>query len=186
MKTTRPTTEWISSSIPINGKRRDTKLHPRFNLPYSFMYFFNQQIYIITPPISFIGKILTITNKALIIWEILSLNRIRIKIIIHVDSIYIITPHNITHNPTYMLATFRQRWIKKKLVTVNNKPLRMPIIDVCRCQFIIQLILYPIRINPGMKLHSPPMTFLDHKAHRIPFRFRLFPLLPSEETAPWL
>ena len=100
------TSQRITLLITINTERTDTKLHPWLDATNRFVKFLYQHIHITTTPICLIGKTSTITGKTCIIRKIQSINRIRIEIIIHVNSIYIITRHNIGHNFTDMLPAF--------------------------------------------------------------------------------
>ena len=98
--------QWIALLITINTERTDTKLHPRLDATNRFVKLLYQHIHITTTPICLIGETSTITGETCIIRKIQSINRIRIEIIIHVNSIYIITRHNIGHNFTDMLPAF--------------------------------------------------------------------------------
>ena len=97
----------VTLHITINSKRRNSKLHPRLALAHRLMDFLYQHIHVVTSPIGFITVSATILCKTDIVGEILSRIRIRIKIIIHVNGIHIITGNNIAYNLTNIFTILR-------------------------------------------------------------------------------
>ena len=124
--------------IAVNTERADSELHPRLDAPYCFMKFLDQDIHVATTPVRLITETASVTGKARIVREIDSLDRIRIEIIVHVDSIYIVTGYNIGNNLADMLTAFGKCRIKIDLITISDKPFRMFMINMCRCQLILQ------------------------------------------------
>ena len=178
------TAQRITLLITVNAERTDTKLHPRLYGTDCLMKLFNQHIDITTTPIGLIRKTTAITGKARVIRKVHSLHGIRIEIIVHVDSIHIITGHDIGHDFTNIVPTFRKCRIEIQLIAIRNKPFRMLMINMFRRQLIFQRSLHPVRIDPGMKLHIPFPALFNHKLHRVPHRRRYLPLRPCQETAP--
>ena len=60
----------------------------------------------------------------------------------------------------------------------------MNIVHMISSQITIQICFCTVRINPGMKLHTSFMTFINHKLHRIPIRRGSLSLHPRQKTAP--
>lgn len=89
---------------------------------------------------------------------------------------HIIARHDVGYHLTDMIAAFGKRRVEVKLVAIRHEPLRMRIINMDGRKLVLQRSLYPIRINPGMKLHAPLVALLNHKLHRVPIRFRGFAL----------
>ena len=97
----------VTLHITINSKRRNSKLHPRLALAHRLMDFLYQHIHVVTSPIGFITVSATILCKTDIVGKILSRIRIRIKIIIHMNGIHIITGNNIAYNLTNIFTILR-------------------------------------------------------------------------------
>ena len=132
------TTQRITLLITVNTKRRNTELNPRLQFAHCLMNFLYQHIDITATPIRFIRKSTAITGKAGIIREVYSLFRIRVEIIIHMNSINIVAGNNIRNHHTDVATAFRQCRVEIDLVTVSNKPFGMDIINMARRQFILQ------------------------------------------------
>ena len=124
--------------ITVNTERTDTELHPRLYAPNGFMKFLYQNVYIATTPVCLVVETASVTGKARIIRKIDSLDRIRIKIVVHVDSIYIVAGYNIGNNLADMLTAFGKRRIEINLIAISDKPFRMFMINMCRSELIFQ------------------------------------------------
>ena len=166
----------VAALIAVDTERTHAELHPGFQSADRLMYFLNENIHITAAPVRLIAETATIACKAGIIREILSLDRIGIEIIVHVNGIHIIARHDVGYHLTDMIAAFGKRRVEVKLVAIRHEPLRMRIINMDGRKLVLQRSLYPIRINPGMKLHAPLVALLNHKLHRVPIRFRGFAL----------
>jgi len=178
------TSQRVTFLITIDSERTDSELYPRLHPPNGFVQFLNQHIHITTSPVRLVSKASAITGKTCVIGKIDSLNRIRIEIVIHVDSVHIIAGHNIRHDFTDIFTTLGKCRVEVQLVSISNKPFRMLIIYMFRRQLVLQGGFHPIRINPGMKLHIPFPAFLNHELHRVPHRRRHLSLCPCQKTAP--
>ena len=174
----------VAALIAVDTERTHAELHPGFQSADRLMYFLNENIHITAAPVRLIAETAAIACKAGIIREILSLDRIGIEIIVHVNGIHIIARHDVGYHLTDMIAAFGKRRVEVKLVAIRHEPLRMRIINMDGRKLVLQRSLYPIRINPSMKLHAPLVALLNHKLHRVPIRFRGFALHTCQETAP--
>ena len=79
----------------------------------------DKQIYVVAPPISFIGKPASITGICGIVGEIFSGYRIWIEIVVHVNTVYVIACYYISYYHANMPSALGKSGIKKKLVTVG-------------------------------------------------------------------
>ena len=158
----------VTLYITINSERRDTEFHPRLALAHRLMDFLYQHIHVVTAPIGFITVSATILCKTDIVGKILSRIRIRIKIIIHVNGIHIITSYNVAHNLTDVFPILGQRRIKIKLSGIIHETFGILVIRMNGRQGGRSFRLGTVRINPGMELHSPLVAFINHELHRVP------------------
>ena len=152
------TSQRVTFLITIDSERTDSELYPRLHPPNGFVQFLNQHIHITTSPVRLVSKASAITGKTCVIGKIDSLNRIRIEIVIHVDSVHIIAGHNIRHDLTDIFTTLGKCRVEVQLVSISNKPFRMLIIYMFRRQLVL--------------------------LHRVPHRRRHLSLCPCQKTAP--
>ena len=178
------TAKRVTAFIPVNAKRRNPELHPRLDFTNCFMQFLNQHIHVAPAPVSFIAETSAKTCKTCIVREILSLNGIRIKVIVHMNGIHIIAGNDVAHHHADVPAALRQCRVKIQLVAISDKPFRMDIVHMIGSQLTLQGRLRAIRINPCMKLHTTLMAFINHKLHRVPIGFGRFTLHSGKETTP--
>ena len=174
----------VTAFVPVNAKRGNSELHPRLDFTNRLMQFLNQYIHIAAAPVGLIAETTAKTCKAGIIGEVLSLNRIRIKVIVHMNGIHIIAGNDVAHHHADVPAALGQRRVKIQLVAIRNEPFRMDIVYMIGGQLTLQGRFRAIRINPCMKLHTTFMAFINHKLHGVPVGFGRFALHSGKKTAP--
>ncbi len=135
-------------------------------------------------PITLVSKARTEAREILVIREVLSLDRIRIEVVIHMNGIHIIAREDVLHHFTDVFPTLGEGWIKEQLITISNEPFRMGIVEVTWSQFVLQRCLDTVRIYPGMKLHATFVALVYHELHGIPIRFGCLSLYTREKAAP--
>ena len=111
---------------------------------------------------------------------------IGIEIIVHMDSVHVVTADDITHYPADKLTAFRQSRVEKDLFIIGDKPFGILMIDVGIGETGVSRRARPVRIQPSVKLHVPFMAFLDQEGHRVELTCRGYALLSGEEAAPRL
>ena len=132
----------------------DGRIDEKIFNEYTAMDFPNKYIHITTTPISSILKTATIFCKTGIIVKWLTRYGIRIKIIIHMNTINIITRNNVFNDRNNKITTLGQCRVKKDLITISDKIFGMGIIKMRRSQLIGQRCLDTIRIDPSMILRK--------------------------------
>ena len=176
----------VAAFVAIDAKGRDTEFHPRLHLTDGLVQLLDECIYIIAAPVGLVIKAASVTGKAGIVRKIDSLNRVRIEIVVHVDGIDIVARNDIAHYQTDMTATFGQGRVEVNLVAISHKPLRMQIVHMIGHKLVPQRCLYPIRVDPRMKLHATLVALFNHKLHGIPIRFGGLSLYSRQIAAPGL
>ena len=86
---------------------------------------FYQYIYVVAAPIADIRKLAAIFLVGFTIIDMLPGNGVWIKIIIHVDAVYIVVLHYIQYHLYNVFAHFGQAGVKQLDAPVGKKPLRM-------------------------------------------------------------
>ena len=129
----------------------------------------NSQVDIITTPITNIIKATRILCKSLSIREILARNRIRIEIIVHVDSLDIIASNEVSHYLAQEITSFLQTWFKIPLGAIFNEPLGMLVEDMSRSNILnlATTTRYAIRIDPYVYINTALVSLCTHKFQRI-------------------
>ena len=158
----------VAFLIAIDTEWRYPKLHPRLAGTYSLMNFLDQYVHVVASPIGLVGITSTVLGKADVIRKVFTRIWVWIEIVVHVDSIYIVSANNILYNLTDILAVFRQSRIEVKLVGIRYKQLRILVVRMDRRQSPCTLGLGPVRINPRMKFHVALVPLVNHPLQRIP------------------
>ena len=73
----------------------------------SFAQLLDEEVYIITSPIIDIRKPSPVTLEVLLVGNGLSCSRIGIEVIVNMESVDIVTAHNIIHHRTDVIAILR-------------------------------------------------------------------------------
>ena len=78
---------------------------------YGFTQLFDENINVITAPVSYICEPSAILLELFLIGNGKSCDGIRIEIIVYMQPIYVVTAHNIVHNLAYIITIFGQTGI---------------------------------------------------------------------------
>ena len=146
----------------------------------------NKQIHIITAPVFLIFDTIRVFPKQFIVRDALSLDGIGIEIIIHVDTIHIISAHNVLCHLADIITILRYTRIQDKQFVVGKTVHRLSDSNMIAGQLTCSLGLCPVGIDPCMKFHTTFVTFGNHPLQRIPIRLGGNTLLTCQKTTPRL
>ena len=124
--------------------------------------------------------------EKLIVWNRQTLYRIRIEIVVHVYSVYIVTTHDIFCHLTDVIAILLDTRIKNKQIVVSKTVAWLAYSYVILGQLVSNLSLSTEWVNPCVQLHTALMALGNHPLQRIPVRRWCFALNASKKTAPRL
>ena len=178
------TTDLRTALITIDTKGRDTHFHPWLRLVYRLIELLDKEIHIIAAPVVDIPDTITILPVLLGIRDILSLHGIGIEIVVHMDTVDIITGDDILGHLADIIAVLGQSGIQDKHIVIGETTHRLPHGDMIGSQLLGGLRLSTIGIDPRVQLHPALVTLGDHPLQRIPVRLRGLTLLTGQETAP--
>ena len=122
----------IGTLVAINTERRNTKLHPRLDGMNGFTQLLNETAYIVTAPITDIAESSRMLSVERLIRNLLACYRIRIEIIINMESIDIISSYNISCNTASILSSLSQSRIEKHQVVILEAKFRLLLDDAFR------------------------------------------------------
>jgi hypothetical protein len=95
-------------------------------------------------------------------------NRVRIKVIVYVESVYIISANNVLHHAANIVTALRDAWIHDELTIIRKHPLWMAYRHMVARKRFSGLCLCSIRVYPCMQFHSALVALLHHPCKRIP------------------
>ena len=156
--------------VTVDTKRRDTHLYPRLHGMYRLIELLDKQVYVIPAPVATILDAITMKTILRIIRNNLSCCRIRIEIVIHMNTIHIVTGHDILGHLTDIVTVLRNTRIQYLQSVVVKTSLRMLNSHMSGSQCRCTLCLRTIRIDPRMQLHATLMTLFNHPLQGIPIR----------------
>ena len=111
-------------------------------------------------------------------------SRIWIEVIVDVQSVDIVTPHDVGHDATDVLAVLGHSRIEYHLAAVCKRSARLPRHYVGGSQAGRSRCLGTVWVNPGMQFHAAAVALVNHPCQRVPVRGWRLALHPGEEAAP--
>ena len=151
--------------VAVDAEGTDTEAYPRLGEQDGTFQFPDQGIHVLPAPIVPLRLAVSFSQavfpEAVIIRERHTRCGIGIEIIVHMDSVHVVTADDITHYPADKLTAFRQSRVEKDLFIIGDKPFGMLMIDVGIGETGVSRRARPVRIQPSVKLHVPFMAFLD-------------------------
>src|SRR5690606_10091737 len=110
---------------------------------------FYEEIYIVSPPVGHIGKLLTVFCKSRRIGDRLIAVWIRVEIIIKMNPVDIVVTNYIEYHLNDVVTNFRNPGIEPFLATISEEPVRFPSGNVIRADIgLYQIKRSAIRVKP--------------------------------------
>ena len=144
----------------------------------------DEAIDVVAPPIGDIGHAVAISAKGLLIGDGLSRHRIGVEIIIDMQSVDIVTAHDVGGHVADVFTVFGEARIKDVEAVVFEEALRMAHVGVRSSQFLGSLGFGAEGIYPGVELHAAAVAFPHHPGQRVPQRRGRLSLPAGQEAAP--
>ena len=98
--------ELPAALIAVDTERRNAELYPRFNLAHSAVQLIYEGVHVLSSPCTLVFGPAAL--EPLVIGKLLADCGIWIEIVIDMQSIDIVTVHDITHNTAYIVAVALQ------------------------------------------------------------------------------
>ena len=102
------------------------------------------------------------------------------------EAVDIVAPHNILSHLTYISTIIGKGGIENVKTVVTENASRFTNGNMIISQFVGELCLGPIRIDPCVNLHATLMALLDHPCQRIPIGLWCTTLHTGQKTTPRL
>ena len=154
--------------VAVYTERRNAELHPRLGGAYRFVQLLNEQVHIISAPVTNVFHSVAVSSELSAVIYRLTGNRIRIKVIVYVESVYIISANNVLHHAADIVTALRDAWIHDELTVIRKHPLWMAYRHMVARKRFRGLCLCSIRVYPCMQFHSALVALLHHPCKRIP------------------
>ena len=151
---------------------------------YRFAQLLDEEVYIVASPVSYISESTAVMLEVTLVGNGLTGSRIRIEIIVDMDSVDIIPAHDIVHHSADVIPVLGQGRVENIESVIREDAVGMGNRNVVCSQLAGRLRLGTVRIDPRMKLHTPPVTLVYHPLQRIPVRRRRRTLPSRKELAP--
>ena len=116
---------WCTLLIPVNSKGRYTEFDPRFHSMNGFAKLLYKHIDIVATPVLNATEATSIEAKLFQIRNALSRSRIRIEVIVDMQTVHIVSLQNIRYDVANVIPVFRNTWIKDFKPIVVKNPFRM-------------------------------------------------------------
>jgi hypothetical protein len=108
------------------------------------------------------------------------INRVRVKVVIEVDSVDVVAFHNIEDNGQRMLLNNFLTGVHPLVSVIGLNALRVGHANMRVAAWAhLGWVVGPVRIEPTMQFNAERMAFFDRKINWIPFRIWGAPLTPS-------
>ena len=176
----------IAAAVAEDTEGRHAELDPGFALMDGLAQLLYEMVHIFAAPVGQASRPAAIASVLSSIVDYLATDRIRIEIIVDMETVDIIAADDIVDHPADIVAVLRLPRIEDILSVVSEDAARFSCCNMVGGQLMGGLGLCPIRIDPRMEFHAPFVALVYHPLERIPVRRRCQPLLSGEETAPRL
>src|SRR5574344_492246 len=127
------------------------------------MQLFYESVHIVAAPIRLTLEGAAVATKICIIIEVNTILRIRIKIIVNMQAVYIVAVYYIGRYSAYEISVYFQCRIKQYHISVFNKTVGMLFVLVRRADFGGRLGFCAKWVDPCMNLHTAVVTLFYHK-----------------------
>ena len=166
--------------VAIDSEWRYAELYPRLDLAHCTMKLIYQVVDILASPCSPICAAALL--EPFVIGELSTFYRIRIEIVIDMQTINIVACKYIPYDAAYMVTVRLQCRIEIQLSLILYELIWVLHARMLKCQQLCGLGTGTIGINPCMKFHITLMTLINHECQRVPPRRTS--LLAGEVSAP--
>ena len=149
----------------------DTKLHPRLHLLQGVVKLFDEQVHIVAAPVAFVGPTfsLSVFLPRCAVGKFYACHWVRVEVVVHVNGIHIVAVDDVAHHHVDEVATFGQSRVEVNLaVGIFHKPLRVLIVNVSLCRFVVLSAGHAVWVNPSVQFHAALVGFVDHKLQWVP------------------
>ena len=127
-----------------------------------------------------------VSLKECLVGNVHASHRIRIKIVVNMETVDIVACHNVTHHLTDEVAVLLDGRIQQHQTVVFEATLRIAVDDMTTDRAMCRLGLGTIGINPSMQFHIALMALFNHPFQRVPVGLRCPTLLSCQIVAPRL
>ena len=173
----------VALQVTIDTERRHAELHPRLDGMDAIVQLTDEKVHILPSPVIAVHSV-PVTCIRLVVRDAQTAFGIRIKVIVDMNAIHVITQQDVRHDVANVVPVLRHPRIHNQLFAIPEIPPGMLSVIMCGSQFLRTLRFGPVRIDPGMQLHTPCMTLGYHPLQRIPIGRRRRALLSGQITAP--
>ena len=150
------------------------------------MQLVDEQIDVVAPPVSLIGKIFSIAGEGSVVVKLYSGLGIGVEVIVNVDAVHVVARHDVRHHQADVLPALRQGGVEEELVAVGDEPFGVYIINMIGRQLVLGRVPHAVRVYPGVQLHAALVAFVYHELQGIPIRVGRLSLHPRQVAAPRL
>ena len=176
----------VALLVAIDAEGRDAYLHPRLDGVDSLVELFHEEVYVVATPVTYIGIPLVVGSKIGSIRDVNTCHRVRIEIVVDVQSVNIITLQDVHDDSTDVVAVLLQGWVQQRQSVIGEATLRMTTDHMARTVGMGSLRLGTIGIDPRMQLHAALVTLFNHPLQGVPIGLWRPTLLTRQVVAPGL
>ena len=172
--------------VAVDAERRHTELHPRLHSHDSVVKLLHKTVHVVAAPVADVADTIRVITEKICVWNFLASHRIRIEIVVDMQSVNIVAAQDVAHHRTDILTVLSHSGIEDYLVVVGKAPLRMLACHMICGKLSGGLGLGTVGVYPCVKLHATLVALVHHPLQRIPIRRRGLSLPACQETAPRL
>ena len=107
LQAARPAAQRVARLVAVDAEGRHAELDPRFQPPYRFMDFADEQVDVATPPVADVVEAAAIAGEAGRVGKLHAFRGIGIEVIVHVDGVDVVARHDVAHHLADVVAALR-------------------------------------------------------------------------------
>ena len=172
--------------VVVDAERTDTELDPRLGGTDAFVQHLDEGIDVVTPPFTDVAETIAVALESSLVGDGHACHGIGVEIVVDMEPVDVVAADDVGHYLTDVTVVLGQARVEENQSVVLKEAVGILHIGVHHGQLGGALRLGPERVDPGVQLHAPAVTLLNHPLQGVPIGVGSLALLPCQETAPRL
>ena len=112
----------VALLVTVDAKGRDAHLDPRLHVVHGLVQLLDKEVDVLAPPVATVGNALVIGTVLGIVGNLHAWHRIGIEIVVNVQAVDVVAPHNVAHNLADVVPALRQGGVEQRQPVVLKRP----------------------------------------------------------------
>ena len=143
-----------------------------------------EEVYVVAPPVAFVRDAVIMESVFIIVWYVEACDRIGIEVVVHVNTVNIVTCYDIAHYVANVIAVLGNTRVQYEQVVILETALWVAYGNMADSKFLRGFCFGTVGVDPCVQFHAASVTLVDHPLQRVPIWIGRFSLLSCKKAAP--